>query len=59
MTRTSWQVKKRYNDKHYKRIVADLEAELVDEFKAECEKQNISQAKVIRQAIIDWLKERG
>lgn len=58
MSGTSWKVKNRYNKKHYKRIVVDLDSELVDAFKEKCKEQDIKQAEVIRNAIKDWLKER-
>ena len=57
MGKTSWQVKKRYNDKVYKRIVADLPAEIVDRFKDKCKAEQVSQAQVIKEAIEEYLKD--
>lgn len=56
---TSWQVKKRYNQKVYKRISADLPKDLVDEFKELCKVKDISQAQVIKELIEEWMKKEG
>lgn len=55
MGKTSWQVKARYNAKHYKRVSVDLPVELVEKFKAKCKEEGISQAKVIREFIEEYL----
>lgn len=57
MSNTSWQVKDRYNKKHYKRIVADLPIELVEEFKSKCKAEGVSQAEVIKNALEKFVKE--
>lgn len=57
MSKTSWQVKARYNSKHYKRIGVDLPAELVDEFKEKCKKEGVSQAKIIKEFVEAYLGE--
>ena len=54
-TYTSSQVKERYNSKVYGRIAVRLPKELVDEFKIECVKREISQAGVIKEAIEKFL----
>ena len=59
MRNTSWKVKNRYNKKHYKRIVVDLDADLVDQFKGKCKEKGIKQAEIIREAIKDWMKGVG
>ena len=59
MGETSWQVKKRYNQKVYKRISADLPKDLVDDFKELCKVKDISQAQVIKELIEDWMKKEG
>lgn len=56
MGKTSWQVKKRYNEKVYGRIAVDLPKQLVQDFKEKCKAEGISQAEVIRTAIERWLK---
>lgn len=58
MGKTSWQVKKKYNGKVYKRIAVDLDKELVDEFKAKCKAEDVPQAEVIRDLIKTWLADR-
>lgn len=57
MSNTSWQVKDRYNKKHYKRIVADLPIELVEAFKSKCKAEGVSQAEVIKNALEKFVKE--
>lgn len=57
MSKTSWQVKEKYNKRVYGRIYCLLPKELVTEFKQKCKKQGISQAQVIREAIERFLGE--
>lgn len=57
MSKTSWKVKKRYNDKVYKRIAVDLPRDLVDEFKAKCKADDVSQAEIIKRAIEQYSRE--
>lgn len=54
-TYTSSQVKERYNSKVYGRIFVRLPKELVEEFKEECVKRDVSQASVIKEAIREFL----
>ena len=56
MSKTSWQVKQRYNNKMYKRVNADLPKDLVDAFKAKCKETGDSQAQIIKSAIEEYLK---
>lgn len=55
MSKTSWQVKERYNQKVYGRIYCLLPKDLVAEFKQKCKEQGVSQAQVIREAIERFL----
>ena len=56
MSKTSWQVKQRYNNKMYKRVNADLPKDLVDAFKTKCKEKGDSQAQIIKVAIEEYLK---
>lgn len=56
-TTTSTEVKRRYNEKVYKTVKVDLKKELVEDFKAKCSELGISQAEVVRNAIIKFLEE--
>lgn len=56
-TYTSTEVKRRYNEKTYKRIYVQFPIYLVDDFKYRCEKLQISQASVIRDAIEQFLMD--
>ena len=57
MSRTSTEVKRRYNEKTYKRIYVQFPIDMVDKFKAKCERYGISQASIIREAIEKFLAE--
>lgn len=50
-TKTSTAVKRRYNEKHYKKFQADIKTELHDRIAAYTEKQQISKAEFLTQAI--------
>ncbi len=54
-TTTSTEVKRRYNDKVYSRIVAELPKDTVAAFKAKCKERGVSQARVILDAIENFL----
>ncbi len=54
-THTSTEVKRRYNSKVYKTVIAQLPNDLVDAFKAKCAAEGVSQASVIKQAIENYL----
>lgn len=56
-THTSTEVKRRYNEKTYKRIYIQFPIDLVDKFKAKCERLQISQASVIRDAVEKFVNE--
>lgn len=55
-TTTSWQVKAKYNAKHYKRIVADIDANLVTQWSEKLKQENISKSSFIKQAIMTYLQ---
>ena len=54
-TRTSTQVKERYNQKTYTRIQASLPKDLAARFKEKCENDGIPQEQIIKKAVIDFL----
>lgn len=56
-THTSTQVKDRYNQKVYTNLQAKLPKDLVAQFKAKCAAENVPQAQIIKQAIIDFLNK--
>lgn len=58
MGKTSWQVKKRYNDKVYSRISVQLPKELVANFKRKCIDIGVSQSAVIQSGIEQFLGKR-
>jgi len=54
-TTTSTEVKRRYNDRVYSKVQAELPKETVAAFKEKCSRLGISQAKVILEAIQKFL----
>jgi len=58
-TKTSSEVKRRYNEKTYGTVRAMLPKDLVEAFKKECKNRNISQAQVIKKAIEKFLGEEN
>lgn len=52
---TSWQVKKRYNDKVYKQITCQLHKELVEEWEEKLKADGIGKSEFIRTAIQKYL----
>ena len=56
-TKTSTEVKSRYNQKTYDIISVRIPKELAEEFKAKCLADDIPQAQVIKQAISEFLKK--
>lgn len=56
-THTSTEVKRRYNEKVYDRISFSAPKELVGKFKEKCQKEGISQAQVLKQAMISFIEE--
>lgn len=57
MGNTSWQVKKRYNDKVYKRIAVDLDKELVTKWEERIKESGISKSEFVRNSILEYLGE--
>lgn len=57
MSKTSWQVKQRYNNKTYGRINVLIDKDLAEKFKQRCVDYEISQASVIRDAVEQFLKD--
>lgn len=56
-SKTSTQVKRRYNSKVYENVGAELPKEIVVPFKEKCKSLGISQASVLREAIEKFLEE--
>ena len=59
MSKTSSEVKNRYNAKVYGAINVMLRKELVEAFKAKCVKEGVSQSQVIREAIEKFLQHES
>ena len=56
-TRTSTEVKRRYNEKTYTLISASVPKETAAAFKAKCVAEGIPQAQIIKKAIEDFLSQ--
>ncbi len=56
-TRTSTEVKRRYNKKTYTIISASIPKETAAAFKAKCVDEGIPQAQIIKKAIEDFLSQ--
>lgn len=56
-TRTSTEVKRRYNEKAYTLISASVPKETAAAFKAKCAAEGIPQAQIIKKAIEDFLSQ--
>lgn len=56
-TKTSTEVKRRYNEKVYDIISARVPKELAAAFKAKCVAEGIPQAQIIKKAIEDFLSQ--
>lgn len=56
-SKTSTEVKRRYNDKVYSTVRAELPKEIVQAFKEKCLHDGVSQASVILAAIEKFLAE--
>ncbi len=56
-TKTSPEVKQRYNKKVYSGIYVQLPKDLVAEFKTACAEKGISQAQVVKKAIEEFLNK--
>lgn len=56
-TKTSSAVKRRYNAKTYGTITVCLPKAMVEDFKAKCVREGISQAQIVRGAVEAFLKK--
>ncbi len=56
-TTTSSAVKRRYNDKVYSVVKAELPKDLVTEFKELCKKKGVSQASIIKSALEQFVND--
>lgn len=56
-TRTSTEVKRRYNEKTYTLISTSVPKETAAAFKAKCAAEGIPQAQIIKKAIEDFLSQ--
>ena len=56
-TKTSTDVKRRYNEANYTRIYLQVPKETGDKFKAKCEAEKIPQRKVLIDVIEEFLGE--
>ena len=54
-SRTSTAVKRRYNEKTYTLLAAQLPKQLVAEFKERCRKNGVSQASILKLAIEEYI----
>ena len=54
---TSSAVKRKYNTKVYTQIVASIPKELAAAFKEKCKAEGISQAQVVKDAIVKFLEQ--
>lgn len=59
MGKTSSAVKQRYNNKVYTKVSAYLKKELVAKWEAELAKDGTAKAEFIRNAITEYLKQKG
>lgn len=55
--KTSTAAKRRYNNKVYAKVQAELPRELVEQFKIKCKETDTSQASVLKNAIEEFLKK--
>jgi len=56
-THTSTEVKRRYNEKVYKKITMQLPNDIVDQFKAKCEAMDVPQRQVLLEMITAFIEE--
>lgn len=53
---TSTKVKRKYNDRVYGKIQAELPKDIVEQFKEKCKIEGVSQASVLKTSIEAFLK---
>ena len=56
-THASTEAKRRYNNKVYEKIQAELPKEIVIPFKEKCKAEGISQASIFKKAIEEYLEK--
>lgn len=56
-TTTSTEVKRRYNERVYCKVQAELPRDTVTAFKIKCREQGISQASILLEAIENFLRD--
>lgn len=56
-TFTSTEVKRRYNEKTYLRLAADIPKDTAEQFKSKCKAVGISQRQVFLEAVEKFLRE--
>lgn len=56
-TKTSTEVKNRYNKKVYDSIIVRVPKETAEAFKTKCAAEGIPQAQIIKKAIADFLEQ--
>ncbi len=56
-TKTSTEVKRRYNEKTYTMIAASIPKETAAAFKKKCAAEGVPQAQIIKRAIEEFLKQ--
>lgn len=59
MGKTSSKVKQKYNDKAYHQVSVRLQKELVEQWENQIEKDGISKAAFIRDAIVRYLQGKA
>lgn len=59
MSKTSWQVKQRYNRRVYGQLATQLPKDFVDQFKAWCKDHAQSQASVIKAALTEYMEHNS
>ncbi len=58
MGKASWQTKEKYNRAHYKKLIIQLDKELVAEWEEKLKADGIAKAQFLRNAIYEYLKEK-
>ena len=56
-TKTSSEVKRRYNAKAYTQIVVSVPKEMAAAFKSKCAADGVSQAQIVKKAIDEFLSQ--
>lgn len=58
MSKTSTDVKRRYNERVYTKITVQIPNDLAERFKAKCERDNVPQRQVLMELIAQFLEEK-